>query len=127
MSAACKVSLVFSNVTDKQSEKNKFMIQSAITDMDPKEVSKIFIISISFHFHFFQTANLAGFWEHMKSQDKKALRQQVVSLKVVQVIDPKLRKTIDDAMSNWSARISDSSLMSKFTAAQNAGHEIRRS
>jgi hypothetical protein len=26
MSAACKVSLVFSNVTDKQSEKNKFMI-----------------------------------------------------------------------------------------------------
>jgi len=66
---------------------------------------------------------IAGFWEHMKTKDKKLLKQTVISLKIGEIIDPKLRKTIDDAMSNWSARISDSSLMSKFTAAQNAGHE----
>lgn len=66
---------------------------------------------------------IAGFWEHMKTQDKVELKQTVISLKVREIIDPKLRKTIDDAMSNWSARISDNSLMSKFTAVQNAGHE----
>lgn len=46
------------------------------------------------------------------------MKQRVISLKVKEIIDPKLRKSVEQALSAWSSKMSSGTLMSKFTEAQ---------
>lgn len=46
------------------------------------------------------------------------MKQRVVSLKVKEIIDAKLRKSVEQALSAWSSKMSSGTLMSKFTEAQ---------
>ena len=57
MSVACKVSLIFTSTPDRDAEKNKFMIQSAFTDLKQDE-----------------TQLIQGFWEFMKKQNNADLK-----------------------------------------------------